>query len=168
MKIFIVSDSHGRHDLLREAIGKELPFDLLIHAGDAEGDLNTILGSGRDYDIKVVAGNMDRSRELDSSLAFKLPGGHKVFLTHGHHYGVSYSHYELREMATKCGADIAIYGHTHTPYLEEEDGILVLNPGSVAKPRQQDLKKTYAVMTIDEATGRIDVKFKALAKKGWL
>ncbi len=168
MKILILSDSHGRNELVREAIGRELPFDLLIHAGDTESDLEKVLGEGRDYDLKVVAGNMDRSTGTNASLSFALPGGHHVFLSHGHHYGVSFSHSELRNMAQKCHADIAIYGHTHIPYVEEEDGILVLNPGSIAKPRQQGYKKTYAVMHIDEDTGSIDVQFKSLPSRGWL
>ena len=46
MKVLVVSDSHGRHDLLRKAIGQEAPIDMLIHAGDVEGDLDKILGPG--------------------------------------------------------------------------------------------------------------------------
>ena len=39
MKVLVVSDSHGHHDLLRKAIGQEAPIDMLIHAGDVEGDV---------------------------------------------------------------------------------------------------------------------------------
>ena len=42
MKILIISDSHGHHDLLRRAIGQEAPIDMLIHAGDVEGNLGTL------------------------------------------------------------------------------------------------------------------------------
>ena len=48
MKVLVVSDSHGRHDLLRKAIGQEAPIDMLIHAGDIEGDLERILGPKRE------------------------------------------------------------------------------------------------------------------------
>ena len=37
MKILVISDTHGKHDLLRKVINKEKPFDLLLHAGDVEG-----------------------------------------------------------------------------------------------------------------------------------
>ena len=37
MKILIVSDTHGRHTGIEEAIRQEKPFQLLIHLGDAEG-----------------------------------------------------------------------------------------------------------------------------------
>lgn len=168
MKVLVVSDSHGRHEYLRQAIGQEAPIDLLIHAGDIEGDLDQILGprERRGYDIKAVAGNMDWSDKYDDAITFPL-AGHKVFLTHGHHYGVSYDTDRLLEAAGKCGADIAIFGHTHRPFLLEEDGVTVMNPGSVAKPRQQGLRKTYAVIMIDDKTGEMDIRFKSLPKRGW-
>ena len=77
MKVLVVSDSHGRHDLLRKAIGQEAPIDMLIHAGDVEGDLDKILGPKREYIVHAVAGNMDWGTPEDSSLAFDM-GGHKV------------------------------------------------------------------------------------------
>ena len=43
-----------------------------------------------------------------------------------------------------------MYGHTHTPVVEEENGILVINPGSLTFPRQQGRRPSYAVMEIEE------------------
>ena len=37
MKVLIVSDTHGRHAGIEEAIEREYPFQKLIHLGDAEG-----------------------------------------------------------------------------------------------------------------------------------
>ena len=51
--------------------------------------------------------------------------------------------------------------------MEVQDDILMLNPGSVSKPRQQGLKKTYAVLTLDERTDKYTVKFKSLKGFGW-
>lgn len=167
MKVLIVSDSHGRHELLRKAIGQEAPIDLLIHAGDVEGDLDKILGPKREYDVKAVAGNMDWGDKMKRELVFPL-GGHKVFLTHGHYYGVSYTKYELRQAAEENGCDIAIFGHTHAPFIEVQNDILLLNPGSVARPRQQGLKKTYIMLTLDEKTDKYKVKLRKLKDFGWL
>lgn len=167
MKVLVVSDSHGRHDLLRKAIGQEAPIDMLIHAGDIEGDLDKILGPKREYVVHAVAGNMDWSNSLESAELFDM-AGHKVFLTHGHRYGVSYTLSKLRDTAEECGADVAIYGHTHMPALDEQNDIMLLNPGSVAKPRQAGLKKTYAVITINDKTGKMSVRFKSLPKIGWV
>ncbi len=166
MKVLVISDSHGRHDLLRKAIGQEAPIDMLIHAGDIEGDLDTILGSKREYKIHAVAGNMDWGNGLDSEEVFDI-GGHKVFLSHGHRYGVSYTLANLRAAAEGYGADVAIYGHTHRPALDEQNDIKLLNPGSIAKPRQSGLKKTYAVIKVDDKTGEMSICFKSLPKTGW-
>ena len=165
MKVLVVSDSHGHHDLLRKAIGQEAPIDMLIHAGDVEGDLERILGPKREYAIHSVSGNMDWGSDLTD--VFDM-GGHKVFLTHGHRYSVHFTMANLREAAEECGADVAIFGHTHMPFLEEQNDILLLNPGSVAKPRQAGLKKTYAVISIDDATGKMKVRIKSLRGGGWI
>ena len=142
MKILIISDSHGRHDLVRRAIGQEAPIDMLIHAGDVEGNLEEVLGPKREYEIRVVAGNMDWLRGMANELVFPV-GGHVVYLTHGHRLGVYTGTENLRARARERGADIAIYGHIHVPVYETgEDGIMVINPGSIAKPRQQGWKKS--------------------------
>lgn len=162
MKILIVSDSHGQHDLVRRAIGQEAPIDMLIHAGDVEGDLDRVLGDKREYEIRAVTGNMDWSDRLEDELCFPV-FGHVIYLTHGHRLGVHGGTYRLTERARKKGADIAIYGHTHIPDYGTEEGVTVINPGSIAKPRQQGWHKTYAVLTIDEE-GEFDVEFKSLPR----
>lgn len=163
MKILIISDSHGHHDLVRRAIGQEAPIDLLIHAGDVEGDLAHILGDRREYEIRAVAGNMDWSDSLEDELCFPVCG-HTIYVAHGHRLGVHGGTGRLVRRARELGADIAIYGHTHMPDYGKEEGVLVINPGSVAKPRQEGWRKSYAVMTIDE-DGEVKVKFKYLPKR---
>ena len=160
MKILILSDSHGNHDLVRKAIGQEAPIDMLIHEGDVEGDLDKILGKKRDYEIRAVAGNMDWSDKLEDELCFSV-GRHVIYLAHGHRFGVHGGTYRLTERARQMGADIAVYGHTHAPDYGTENDVLVINPGSIAKPRQDGWQKTYAVMTIDKS-GKVDVEFKHL------
>ena len=103
---------------------------------------------------------MDWSDKLEDELCFTA-GGHIIYLTHGHRVGVHGGTYRLTERARHLGADIAIYGHTHVPDHGTENEVLVINPGSIAKPRQQGWKKTYAVMTIDSA-GKVNVQFKNL------
>lgn len=43
-----------------------------------------------------------------------------------------------------------MFGHTHYPYLDEEEDLTVLNPGSLSYPRQPGRKPSYLVMQIDE------------------
>lgn len=163
MKILIISNSHGNHDLVRRAIGREAPIDMLIHAGDVEGDLERILGDRREYEIRAVAGNMDWSDSLEDELCIEVPG-HTIYVTHGHRLGVYSGTKRLVERAKAVGADIAVYGHIHMPDYGKEDGVMVINPGSIAKPRQEGWRKSYVVMTIGE-DGAVDVKLKYLPKR---
>ena len=45
---------------------------------------------------------------------------------------------------------MVIYGHTHRPVIAKENGIMVLNPGSLTYPRQEGRRYTYIIMEIDE------------------
>lgn len=159
MKIVIVSDSHGKNETLRYAIGQELPFDLLIHAGDIEAYPDEILPpEKRDYEILCVRGNCDYyQRELPMEILYPVKGDcwqRNIYINHGKQYGVTPNNdAALVAQARRQLADIVIYGHTHQPSIEETaDGLLVINPGSVSEPRQitYDHQATYAVLTIDE------------------
>ena len=44
MKILIVSDTHRKDDNLKRVIEEQLPLDMLIHLGDAEGSEHLIAG----------------------------------------------------------------------------------------------------------------------------
>ena len=59
MKVLIVSDTHGRHAGIEEAIEREYPFQKsLIHLGDAEGYEEYIEELAK-CPIEIVAGNND-------------------------------------------------------------------------------------------------------------
>ena len=46
-------------------------------------------------------------------------------------------------------AQVVVFGHIHTPVNEVIDGILVINPGSAAKPRGD--VPTYGILTLEKA-----------------
>ena len=71
-------------------------------------------------------------------------------MTHGHYYGVSMAFDQLADAAKQRGCNAAFFGHIHVPVLEKEDGILLVNPGSLAFPRQRGRRPSYAVMQIEE------------------
>ena len=45
-------------------------------------------------------------------------------------------------------ADLVVFGHSHMPLDEVQDGVHLLNPGSVADPRREPLP-SFAVLTVD-------------------
>lgn len=152
-KILVLSDSHGHNNFLRYAIGQETPIDMLIHCGDVEGNLVSILGKGADYEIQAVKGNCDFGYSIPRVLNLKV-GFYNIFVAHGDQYGVKYSDDGILEAARQNWADVVLYGHSHVPeVVTTEDNILIVNPGSVAIPHQDPPKRTYAVLTIDEDEG---------------
>ncbi len=151
MKILIVSDTHRRDGNLREIIEKQSPFDMLIHLGDTEGS-EIYFKEWVNNDncvIRVVRGNNDFFSQTDREKEISI-GKYRAFLTHGHMYGVSFELETIKEEARARKADIVMFGHTHKPYLEYcEDGLVVLNPGSLSYPRQDGRKPSYMLMELD-------------------
>jgi len=61
----------------------------------------------------------------------------------------------LKKKAKELDIDIVVFGHTHTPYRDQEDGMLFLNPGSASIPRQV----SYPSIVIMGINGeKVDVK----------
>ena len=121
------------------------PIDQLIHLGDVEGGAEHIRELAGDAPAAIIAGNNDFFCDLPNERIFTL-GGHRIFMTHGHGYFVHSGTLYLKREARKKGADIVMFGHTHKPYMEEDDELLVLNPGSLSLPRQEGHRPTYIVM----------------------
>lgn len=148
MKIMIVSDTHNSHRNLERAIEKAGKIDMLIHLGDVEGGEDYIEALA-DCPAHILSGNNDFFSDLPREEEFDIEGKH-IFITHGHYYYVSMNEERLKEEARNRGADIVMYGHTHKPSCERENGLLVLNPGSIAFPRQIGRKYTYMMMQIEK------------------
>ncbi len=148
MKVLIVSDTHRRHGNLETVLENVGKMDLLIHLGDAEGEedyIEAIAGCP----VEIIAGNNDFFSNLDKEKVILL-GKYKVLLTHGHYYNVTVGVERLKEEARERRIDIAMFGHTHRPYLEIGDEIVILNPGSISFPRQEGRKPSYILMEIDD------------------
>lgn len=147
-KILIISDTHGHTSNFDEIIAREKPINLLIHLGDVEGDEDYIKAAA-ECETHIVAGNNDFFSYLEREEEFFI-GEYRVFITHGHHYYVSLGPERLLEEARARGVNIAMFGHTHKPFLEEYGDVVILNPGSVSYPRQEGRKSSYIVMEMDQ------------------
>ena len=150
MKILVVSDTHRKDENLKLVLEQVCPVDMLIHLGDAEGSERFIPEWVNPHCfMAMVQGNNDFFSTLKPELEIEI-GPHKVFLTHGHYYGVSMGPEGLADEAKSRGCDIAMYGHTHSPFLEEIDGVTVLNPGSLSYPRQEGRRPSYMIINAEE------------------
>ena len=152
MRILVVSDSHGRNEGLNKAIEQAGTFDYFLHLGDLEGSqyfIDTFVEGPK----VLLSGNNDYGLEYKMEEVLELQG-HKIFMAHGHQYQVHSGVRWIYEAGMHKGADVVLFGHTHRPYVEEQEGVLILNPGSISLPRQMDFTPTYAILELSE-TGEV-------------
>lgn len=93
-----------------------------------------------DCEVYMVLGNNDFFSHLDREKEISI-GKYRIFLTHGHFYSVSVGTERLIDEAQDRGVQIAMFGHTHKPYLERRGDLTVLNPGSLSFPRQEGRRR---------------------------
>lgn len=157
MRILIVSDTHGRHGKFDIALENEKPVDAVFHLGDFQ-DEEEYFEIFSDCPVYMVAGNNDFYSDLPFEREVSF-AGKRIFMAHGHGQYVHAGTRRIVEEGKRRGVDIIMFGHTHTPYLDEEEGILVLNPGSLTYPRQANHRASYILMEIDEC-GNVNVEIK--------
>lgn len=132
MKILILSDSHSALKFMRDCIDAIKP-DRIVHLGDYYDDACAIAEEYPQIQMIQVPGNCDRYRcppFVQELLSQKIDGVN-FYMTHGHRHMVKQRLDLLISDARKCKAAAVLYGHTHIADLhQEEDGLLVMNPGS--------------------------------------
>ncbi|MCQ2522178.1 MAG: metallophosphoesterase [Lachnospiraceae bacterium] len=146
MRILVISDTHRYLGNLYEVMEREKDLDAVIHCGDIcciPEDVESITG----LPLYVVAGNCDYDGTLRDEI-MPVFQGRKFFVSHGHVYGVNAGTNLIKSIAIDHGATVVCFGHTHVPLCKEEDGILIVNPGSLSSPRQSNRKPSYAVLTL--------------------
>lgn len=146
-RALIISDSHGKNDDVKTVIEQAGHIDMLIHLGDIERGPDYIK-SLVDCPVHMVSGNNDYNIHLPASEEFEFEG-YKIFITHGHRFYVNSGVTHLEKYAIENGYDVAMYGHTHVPYLHIGEQVTILNPGSISYPRQEGREHTFMIMEVD-------------------
>ncbi len=128
MKTMIVlSDSHGRRGVIEKLSPLFAENNYIVHLGDGYSDMREVTEQYPDK-VYAVKGNCDFSRGI-GELVIDVEGV-KMLLCHGHAYGVKSGIGKLVLRAKELDCAVALYGHTHRAEIEEEDGVLCINPGS--------------------------------------
>ena len=149
MKILIVSDTHRKNENYLKVLQLVGKLDMVIHLGDVEGSEYTIREAAG-CPVEMIAGNNDFFSDLPTEKTLQI-GRYRVMITHGHQYYIGMGNEMLKEEAIANGVDIVMYGHTHRPVIDISDDIIMLNPGSLSYPRQDDKKPSYIIMEIGSA-----------------
>ena len=148
MRIAVISDTHGMVGFAISKLRTMGKFDLILHLGDYCRDAEVI---SEKLNVKsiIVKGNGDIGTIYNEDEFIEV-GGKKIFLTHGHRYGVHRNMNNLYYRGLELGADIILYGHTHVPLILKENGIIIMNPGSPTNPRGLEGKLTFGLIEIGE------------------
>lgn len=164
MKYLVISDIHGSGyyaNKINEIYEKEKP-DKIILLGDlyyhgprnrlTDGynpmEVAKILNKYKDI-ILCTRGNCDA--EVDEMISdFKLQpyietemNGKHVFISHGHVYNI--------DNIPNKEIEIMFYGHFHTGFIKEENGIIFANPGSISLPKN-NTEHSYIIFEENKIT----------------
>ena len=147
-KLLLLSDSHGNIQGLVAVLkwAKNYAPDLAVCLGDGVADLpKAETAAGFTCEWQVVRGNNDWGSPMPETAVFDF-GGHRFFMCHGHRYGLHWGDlHSFIAAAHNYEATVALFGHTHAPFLKNENGLLLLNPGCINRPRS-NVGATFAVL----------------------
>ncbi len=174
MKLMFASDIHGSRSAMEaillqyQAEGADrlvLLGDLLYHGPrndlpdqyDPKG-VTALLNANKN-DLLCVRGNCDAEVDqmvldfpIQADYALFDLDGTTAFVTHGHLF-------HLDNLPPHKDGDLLIHGHTHVLTVQEKDGMVYINPGSAALPKEGNPKSymTYekGVFEIKTLDGKV-------------
>lgn len=137
MRIALLGDTHGDLRSVRLLLDRMGRIDLLLHTGDYYDDAMQIRRWPELTGVKVhgVLGNGDYRVEGPHQLTLDLLG-RRLWLVHGHQQEVKRNLDRLAREAKRLKAQVVVFGHTHVSGVWEQDGLLLVNPGSPGYPRR--------------------------------
>lgn len=138
MKVAVISDTHtsGSSRPVPEGAWAYLESaDHILHAGDVT-DPSVLDEMKALAPVTVVMGNCDGwdIREWGAQHAISVTlGGVKISMTHDS--GARSGRWE-RMRRQFPDSRVVVFGHSHLPWNEDKDGLLLFNPGSATWKRQ--------------------------------
>ena len=142
MRIIVISDIHGQTALLRQILLKEQKAEVVFFLGDGENDINKVKFDFPEKCFFMVRGNCDWGSNLDTISTVTLEDV-KFLYSHGHIHSVKFGDSDIKDAARSAFADVLLYGHTHRVVNTYEDGLYIMNPGSLA-----NYEPSYGVIEI--------------------
>jgi uncharacterized protein len=147
--IWVISDTHltRSHILPDTFVHKVDREDIIFHLGDMVSF--EVMEYLRDLcPMEAVRGNCDLP-DVRRGLAIKKIvelSGIKIGLIHGQ--GGQLQTLQIVKEEFDGKVDVALFGHTHIPYLKRENGTLYFNPGSLRDGRNGI--NTYGILNLDD------------------
>ncbi len=152
--ILIMSDSHGFDKAINRVLSEER-YDIAVFAGDYTTDL-TYMKEHFDYfvDGNNDYGHKDIQEFKVENVRFVLVHSHTMFSFNKDTY-----FNRMREFGREHKADVVIYGHTHLENINNDELPILVNPGSIALPRNIEQKPSYIIATVDNREINFKIKY---------
>lgn len=150
LRLGIVADTHSAPNEEGLQHLAKLKPDFILHGGDI-GDLAVLERLARIAPVHAVRGNIDtRAPDLPDALILDLVNGERVelrlLLTH-----IAIAGARIRGDAAKLArsekASVIVCGHSHVPFIGQERGLSIFNPGSIG-PRRFTLPILFGFMEL--------------------
>jgi len=158
VRLALISDTHlprGRRHLPEECVARLREVDHIVHAGDlVELEMLELL-QGLGPPVSAVLGNADRAsvRGMLPERVELAVGGARIGVLH-----------DAGPAAGRVGrlrrsfpeAQAVVFGHSHIPLLQEQDGFQIFNPGSPTDRRRQP-QFTMGIACVADASLRFEL-----------
>ena len=150
LRLGIVADTHSEPNERGLAHLAAMKPDFILHGGDI-GDLSVLELLAQIAPVHAVRGNIDtRAAHLPDVLTLELSHEGRpqltLLLTH-----IAIAGARIRGDAAKLAraqkASVIICGHSHVPFIGQERGLSIFNPGSIG-PRRFQLPILFGVMEL--------------------
>ncbi len=148
MRIAIVADTHmprGNRRLPDECVERLRAADLIVHAGDFSGPETLAEFEAFGPPLVAVRGNVEEPavrERLPEIASFEAEGARVAVI---HDAGPRQGRLQrLRQEFPE--ADAVVFGHSHMPLHESENGFQIFNPGSPTERRRAPSKSMGAAV----------------------
>lgn len=168
LRLAVVADTHSEpHPGTLDQL-KALAPDAILHAGDI-GDLEVLEALATVAPLYAIRGNIDtRADNLPDVLTLDITDAGRrllrVLLVHIGVYGPKLRA-EVVRLAKQEQASVVVCGHSHVPFIGEDRGITIFNPGSVG-PRRFSLPIVFGMIDIRDGKVRF-AHVEAATGKPW-
>ena len=146
MKIVVFADSHTDVATMVMVVKKEKP-QLVIHLGDHIADGILLQEMYPEIPMELVPGNTDFDTDHPYEKTI-VQEGKRIYMTHGDRYHVHLGLSRIFYKGESIQADVILFGHTHTPYLENKSGIRMMNPGRIGCVSNNFIHATYGIILL--------------------
>lgn len=152
----VVADTHSKpHPATAQRLA-ELRPGAILHAGDI-GELAVLDQLAEVAPVFAVRGNIDRPSHLPELRLIELVDGAtlklRILLVHIAVYGPKLRA-EVARVARSERASLVVCGHSHVPFIGQDRGLSVFNPGSIG-PRRFQLPIVLGAVEVSAGSARL-------------